>query len=134
MKRSATAVTLLCLWWLACRGPDRELPSAYRDLSIPEDRLRAASARQHGRELFERHCVLCHGERADGHGARRAALSTKPADFSDPSWRARATPRRVYFVVREGVSGTAMPAWPGLKESDTWDIVAYVLAVAEPNR
>ena len=32
---------------------------------------------------------------------------------------------------REGVRGTPMPAWKALGEGETWDIVAYVLSVAE---
>jgi len=134
MNRSTTFVTLLCLWLPGCRGPDRDLPSAYRDLAVPEQRLGSPAARQQGRELYAQHCALCHGERADGRGPRRAALSTRPADFTDPSWRAGATPRRVYFVIREGVSGTPMPAWPMLKPGETWDLVAYLLSVGERKR
>ena len=132
MRRSATAVTLLCLSLLACSGPDRDLPPAYRDLEVPEERLRSPAARRHGRELYVQYCAFCHGERADGRGPRRASLSTQPADFSDPTWRASTTPRRVYFVIREGVSGTPMPAWPTLKQSETWDLVGYLLSVGEP--
>jgi len=40
----------------------------------------------------------------------------------------------VYFVIREGVSGTAMPAWAGLNPKETWDLVAYVLSVAPAGR
>jgi mono/diheme cytochrome c family protein len=131
MKKSAAVTTLLCLSSLACSGPDRDLPSAYRELAVPKAELRSPEARARGRELYLQHCKLCHGERADGQGVRRSSLSARPADFTDPSWRARVTPRHVYFVVREGVSGTPMPAWPSLTPSETWDLVAYLLSVAE---
>jgi mono/diheme cytochrome c family protein len=77
-----------------------------------------------------RHCALCHGERADGRGVRRN-LSSDPRDFTSPAWRRRTSPRQVYAVIRDGVQGTAMPAWRTLDEAATWDLVAYVLAVAE---
>jgi mono/diheme cytochrome c family protein len=60
----------------------------------------------------------------------RRNLSVPAADFTDPTWRARVTPRRAYFVIREGVRGTPMPAWKALDEDEVWDLVAYVLSVA----
>ncbi len=68
--------------------------------------------------------------RADGQGLRRN-LSVPPADFTDRSWRERTTERWVYYVVREGIRGTPMPAWKTLSVEQTWDLVAYVLSVAE---
>ena len=97
---------------------------------MPRARLASPAARQRGRVLYLADCVLCHGERADGHG-RRQLLSSRPADFTSKSWRQTVTPRKVYFVLREGKHGTAMPAWPSLSDDQTWDLVAYVLSVSE---
>jgi len=134
MRGIGATATLVCLSWLGCSSPDRDLPPAYRELAVPEAQLGSSAARQHGRALYVQYCVLCHGERADGRGPRRASLSTRPADFTDPSWRARVTARRLYYVIREGVSGTPMPAWPTLTEGETWDLVAYLLSVADATR
>jgi mono/diheme cytochrome c family protein len=41
------------------------------------------------------------------------------------------TPERVFYVIREGMRGTPMAAWKVLGENETWDLVAYVLSVAE---
>jgi mono/diheme cytochrome c family protein len=62
---------------------------------------------------------------------RREGLSAPPADFTDPAWRRRTSPRRAYFVIREGVRGTPMPGWKALGEPEAWDLVAYVLSVGE---
>lgn len=121
---------VLCLGLFpGCNG-DRDLPPAYRGVEVPHARLASARARERGRALFLEHCALCHGEGADGRGVRRS-LSSRPADFTDPSWRRRTSPRRIFWVIREGVRGTAMPAWKVLDESETWDLVAYLLSVAE---
>jgi mono/diheme cytochrome c family protein len=40
-------------------------------------------------------------------------------------------PRRAYYVIREGLRRTPMPAWKILDEDQTWDLVAYVLSVVE---
>jgi len=120
--------------WLAfsaCRGGDGGLPEPYRSLAVPEERLRSTSAREHGRALFLQHCALCHGERADGRGVRRQALSSPPRDFTDRAWRERTSPRRVFHVIREGTPGTPMPAWKALDEDDAWDLAAYLLAAGE---
>lgn len=97
---------------------------------MPAERLGSPAARESGRALYLGNCALCHGERADGHG-RRQLLSSKPVDFTSHAWRKTATPRRVFFVLREGLHGTAMPAWPSFSDEETWDLVAYVLSVSE---
>jgi mono/diheme cytochrome c family protein len=123
----ATAAALqLCLGACDTSG----LPQRYRDVEVPAGRIASLEARARGRELFLEHCALCHGERADGRGRRRS-WSVPPADFTDRAWRERIDPRRVYYVVREGVRGTPMPAWKVLADDEVWDLVAYVLSVAD---
>jgi mono/diheme cytochrome c family protein len=122
--RGALAISLACA---ACSGPDADLPPSYRTLQVPEARLQSAAAAARGRELFLAHCALCHGVRADGHGVRSEGLSRPPADFTDPDWRRRVSARRVFFVIREGVHGTPMPAWKALEDDQVWDLVAYLL-------
>ena len=129
MKPWQLATTLALSTLSGCRGSD--LPPPYRDLAVPVERLASAEARQQGRALYLVSCALCHGERGDGNGVRQN-LSSHPRDFTDPAWRRRMTPRRVFYVIHEGVQGTAMPAWKALDEGETWDLVAYVLSLAEP--
>jgi high-affinity iron transporter len=78
-----------------------------------------------------KHCALCHGERGTGDGVRREGLTQPPRNFADPAWRRSTSPRRVFFAIREGVRGTAMPAWPALTEQETWDLTAYVLSLGD---
>lgn len=128
MRRlTAVAGTLLLGLW-ACDTSG--LPAEYRGAAVPEDRLSSAEARGRGRTLFLKHCAICHGERADGRGPR-SNLSRQPANFTDPAWRARMTPKRAFYVIREGLRGTPMPAWKTLNEDQSWDLVAYVLSVTE---
>jgi len=126
---TAALVLLLC----GCNGSESHLPSKYREVAVPRALLQTEDARLRGRALFLEHCALCHGEAADGHGVRRN-LSSRPADLTDPLWRERTSPRRIYFVLREGVRGTAMAGWRIFDEDQTWDLVAYVMSVAEPGQ
>jgi high-affinity iron transporter len=100
-------------------------------MEVPEERLRAPELIARGAVLYETNCILCHGERGNGRGRRSAGFAEKPTRLADPEWRRRTTPRRAFFVVREGVPGTPMPSWRALGEDDTWAVVAYVLTLAE---
>jgi mono/diheme cytochrome c family protein len=116
----------------ACADADRDLPREYRRVAVPTAQLAARDAQNRGRVLFLESCALCHGERGDGQGVRREGLTRAPRDFTNPAWRESTSPRHVFFAIREGIEGTAMPAWSGLTDQEAWDLVAYVLALGEP--
>ena len=116
----------------ACvRDADAGLPDVYRRVAVPQELLGSSAARQRGAAAFREHCALCHGDRGDGQGVRREGLSTSPRDFTDPQWRRLATPRRVFFAIREGLAPSAMPSWKALPEQQAWDLTAFVLSLAE---
>lgn len=125
MKR-LTGVMIMSLALLAC---DACRGISDRDADVPRARLASPEARARGREIFLAKCALCHGVDADGRGVRVHALSGRPVNFRSSHWRSRATPAGVYSVLRNGVRGTSMPAWPSLSESEKWDVVSYVLSV-----
>jgi high-affinity iron transporter len=97
---------------------------------MPAGLLASAAARSEGRELFRRHCALCHGERGDGHGVRRS-LSRPAADLTDPQWRRQADPLSVFRAIHDGVPRTPMAAWPMFSPDQIWALTAYVLSLAE---
>lgn len=115
----AWSLALVSLW--ACE-PGVEVPAGVLD---------SAEARARGRTLYVESCALCHGERADGRGPRRSALSDPAADFTDPGWRRRTSPGEVFLVIRKGLRGTSMPAWPTLDDDQVWELVAYLWSVSE---
>jgi mono/diheme cytochrome c family protein len=99
-------------------------------VAVPWDRIRSAEARQRGRDLYVRYCVLCHGEHADGRGVRSMGLDHQPADFTNRQWSGTDAPARAYRAIRDGVSGTPMPSWSALSEAERWDLVAYLVSVS----
>ena len=113
-----------------CADVDRDLPREYRRLDVPESRLDSLEARRRGGRLFQEYCALCHGENGDGRGVRREGLTSSPRDFTDASWRTSTSPRQVFFAIREGLRGTAMPSWKALSEADAWDMTAHVLSLS----
>jgi mono/diheme cytochrome c family protein len=129
MRAGFLALTL-SLGLSAC-SRDRDLPEPYRRLAVPAETLASTAARERGRRFYVASCVLCHGERADGRGPRHEGFTRPPRDFTSPAWKKEVTPRRVFFAIREGLAGTPMPAWKSLSETETWDVVAFILAAGE---
>lgn len=132
MKLQLLGMSAMLLASSACSNPERDLPERYRNVAVPQALLVSRGARERGRALYQEHCSLCHGKSGDGRGERRNALDRPPANFTSNVWRRSATPRRIFFVIREGKRGTPMPAWKALSETQTWELVAYVLSVSEP--
>ncbi|MDH3653238.1 MAG: cytochrome c [Myxococcales bacterium] len=116
---------------LGCSAEVSPFSVDYDKVEVPIAQLSSDEARARGRTLFKEKCALCHGDRADGNGVRSQGLSRKPVDFGSPGWRSNATAITVFEVLSEGKRGTSMPAWPTLSDGQKWDLVAYVLSVAE---
>ncbi len=91
--------------------------------------MAAAASVQAGRPLFARDCALCHGQLGNGRGLRASDFSTPPRDFTNAAWKGSVTPARVYRSIRDGLPGTAMPAWRALGEDALVDLTAYVLSI-----
>lgn len=104
------------------------LPPEYQALVVPEAQLGDATARAKGEARFMLYCASCHG--ADGRGRPHPSAPPIGQDLTDPAWRAAVSPRSVFHVIREGKPGTAMIPIR-LPDEDTWDIVAFVLSLAE---
>jgi mono/diheme cytochrome c family protein len=131
MNRRIAMVISMSLVWPGCGDVDRGLPAEYRRIEVPSTWLASSEARTRGAALFHESCALCHGERGDGRGPRREGLTTSPRDFTKPEWRTSTSPRRVFFAIREGLHGTAMPSWKALSEQDSWALTAHVLSLGE---
>ena len=130
--RRLIAIGLLTLPGLpGCADVDADLPGSYRRIDVPAGLVMSMEARTRGGMLFHEYCALCHGDRGDGRGLRREGLTSSPRDFTDPRWRGSTSPRRVFFAIREGLQGTAMPNWKALSEQDGWALTAYVLSLGE---
>jgi len=89
-----------------------------------------------GKAVYERKCLLCHGEKGDGKGPAAELLEPKPRDFTSGIYKIRTTASKaptdqdLFRVISDGMPGTSMPAWAVLPEKDRWNVVAYVKAFA----
>jgi len=89
-----------------------------------------------GKVVYERKCLLCHGEKGDGKGAAGELLRPAPRDFTSGIYKIRSTANKVptdkdiFDVITLGMPGTSMPPWSVLPEKDRWNLVAYVKTFA----
>ena len=78
-----------------------------------------------GKELFAANCVTCHGAAGDGSGLAGAA------NFTDQAFMNNEDPLEFFKAIRDGVEGTAMPAWgEKLGEDQMWALVNFVWTFA----
>jgi DMSO reductase family type II enzyme heme b subunit len=89
-----------------------------------------------GKAVYERRCVLCHGEKGDGKGPAAELLVPKPRDFTMGLYKIRTTANKVptdqdlFRIITDGMPGTSMPAWAVLTERERWNVVAYIKTFA----
>jgi mono/diheme cytochrome c family protein len=99
----------------------------YRALEVPVERLASPDVRRQGRALFHEHCIICHGDEANGQGVAASYLTPPPRDLTSAEWQGRNDDRHIYFIIAEGRPGTAMPSWkPAFSPGEIWSVVAYL--------
>jgi len=78
-----------------------------------------------GSEVFSANCTSCHGRAGDGSGLPGAA------NFTDVGFMRRQKPAQFFQAIRDGIAGTAMPAWGDtLTEMQIWDVLYYEWSLA----
>lgn len=89
-----------------------------------------------GKAVYERKCLLCHGEKGDGKGPAGELLRPAPRDFTSGIYKIRSTANKVpadkdvFDVLTHGMPGTSMPPWAVLPEKDRSNLVAYLKTFA----
>lgn len=86
-----------------------------------------------GRYVYERHCIICHGESGDGKGEMSLLLPVKPRSFVQGFFKYRSTPpgklptdQDLRRTVTHGISGTAMGAFSMLTRQEVTAVIEYV--------
>ncbi len=87
-----------------------------------------------GKAVYEKRCVECHGVSGRGDGRASPLLTPRPRDFSTAKFKIRSTETGslptdddLRRSIRQGLYGTAMPAWEKLlSDAEIEDVLAYV--------
>jgi len=98
-------------------------------MAIPQTEDQVA----HGREVYERRCVGCHGVKGDGNGPAATFLNPRPRNFTLGAFKFRSTPSGslptdgdLYRTLTRGVRWTAMPTWHELPEKDRIAVITFI--------
>ncbi|MGH8512666.1 MAG: cbb3-type cytochrome c oxidase subunit II [Gammaproteobacteria bacterium] len=95
----------------------------------------------HGKEVYERRCLGCHGEKGDGNGPAATFLyNQRPRNFNNAVFKFRLTKESIptdgdlLRTISRGVRGTAMPPWYDLPLNDRLAVVQYIKYVLAVDR
>src|SRR6266516_2507562 len=75
-----------------------------------------------GMGLYRARCADCHG--MDARGVRAPDITQV--------WASGRTDEGLFKTIKEGVSGTEMPANPRISDAEAWQILAYLRTLAAP--
>ena len=72
-------------------------------------------------------CFTCHGKRGDGKGLAAPGLDPSPRNFTNAAFHAMRTDGELFWVIREGIPGTAMMPMVGsvITEEEAWLVLLY---------
>ena len=97
---------------------------------VSEPALDDAALIVRGAGHYETACVSCHGSPAMPKSPVMAATTPFPPDLGDHIGRWR--PRELFYIVKQGVKFTGMPAWRAQRRDDeVWAMVAFLLKLPE---
>ena len=99
----------------------------------------SAETRSSGQRTYETYCIGCHGVEGDGNGEAAAMLIIKPRNFINGDYKyfhfGEAPPfptnESLKTTVRNGLTGSSMPAFPLLTDQEIEDVVTYVKSFRE---
>ena len=76
-------------------------------------------------------CAICHGKKGDGRGILASQYDPPPRNFSCAKTINGVPDGQLFWIIRFGSPGTAMPAHPALKDEQIWQIVLYLRQLAK---
>jgi len=96
-----------------------------RSAGIEAPDLADAERIRNGSRLYRAHCVQCHG--GPGVAPEPYALGMNPAPAALVATARMRTAAEVFWITRQGIKMTGMPAWQyRLTDDEIWDVVAFL--------
>jgi cytochrome c553 len=104
-----------------------------RSLSIDAPDLSNEGLVRLGAAHYELACATCHGSPTEDPSRLVHGMLPKPPSLHNAAidW----TPEQLFWIIRNGLKLTGMPAWPELRRDDeVWAVVAFVQRLPDMNR
>jgi mono/diheme cytochrome c family protein len=71
-------------------------------------------------------CFNCHGDKGDGQGTLSELFDPRPRNFACAKTIAGVPDGQLFWIIRFGSPGTAMPANADLSDEQIWKVVLYL--------
>jgi mono/diheme cytochrome c family protein len=110
-------------YWMLETGMRRSVERRAVRIRVPD--LADVTLIDRGSVLYADHCAMCHGAPGEAPSAYALGLTPTPANLAHTAreWR----PAELYWVVRNGIKMSGMPAWQfRLPDTDLWAVVAFL--------
>ena len=76
-------------------------------------------------------CFHCHGARGDGTGELGLQADPPARNFTCAETMKSISDGQMFWVIKNGIKGTAMPAYPDLADWQIWVLIHYVRQFGE---
>jgi len=106
-------------------GP-RDYAVPAEDASIVNPIAADETSLQQGEKTYKNVCLECHGEEGRGDGPS----PTNPPDFREEYVR-ELSDGELFYIITNGIEGSAMPAAAVLDEEKRWNLVNYIRTFQE---
>lgn len=83
----------------------------YQDLSVPG-------------------CAVCHGEKGAGDGPLAGQFNPRPRNFACPNTIRGIPDGQLFWIIKNGSAGTAMPRFDYLSDDEIWQLVLYLRSLS----
>ncbi|GIK38447.1 MAG: cytochrome c [Chloroflexi bacterium] len=108
-------------------------PDLFRGYVFSEDR------RSSGRRVYETYCIGCHGQNGLGDGEASIFLNPKPRNFVNGQFKffyfgepgPFPSDDSLKITIRNGIQGSAMPAFPLLTDQEISDVTTYLKSLRQ---
>ena len=77
-----------------------------------------------GADHFAAHCAICHGAPGVPKGDIAQGLYPQPPNLAEAA--ARYSPGELFWIVKNGIKMTGMPAWSDHSDEELWSAVAFI--------
>ena len=93
------------------------------------------SNRKSGRELYEElsdpSCVVCHGKKGEGNGQLASQFDPPPRNFACAKTIDGIPDGQLFWIIKNGSPGTAMPNYDYLSDEEIWQLVLYLRSLTD---
>ena len=120
---AATEPHAMLIHWILETGRTRSIQAHAVAIAVPPERATEANLAA-GTEHYAAHCAICHGAPGVPRGDIAHGLYPPPPDLKHVT--ARYTPAQLFWILKNGIKSTGMPAWNDHADGELWATVSFM--------